>query len=489
MTQRAQWTLRDGERLVRFGRGTADEAGAILAERGFTGYALVTTERARASVPSLAEHADVVAIAPSGLVADIAGALRPTVAGKPLVALGGGRVIDTAKAIAAAERAERPEGVCAIPTTLSGAELTPIHRTLPGTTGQRVRPSLVICDPAIMASQPMPELAASAMNALAHACEARWLADGNPISDAIAERGAGLLTVGLEHVEPDRDALALGAVEAALAFGLSGVGVHHVVCQTLVQSLGLPHAATNAIVLPHVFALMASRAPEAIGALDLALGGDSEERVRAVALRAGPTRPTRARTLARRLPLVRARDALAPRARPHAGHRRGRPRRPDRGCLVKPKGAILRVEAALRDAGLDSQIVQTPDSARTAEEAAAAMGTSVGQIVKSLVFLCDGSPVLALVSGSNRLDTRLLGALAGGRIERADADAVRSATGYAIGGVPPIGHPAQLPTWVDRDLLAYDVIWAAAGTPHAVFPVAPADLVRASSGVVADIKA
>ena len=260
---------------MRFGRGTADEAGAILSERGFTGYALVTTERARASVPSLAERADVVAIAPPGLVADIAGALRPSVAGEPLVALGGGRVIDTAKAIAAAERAERPEGVCAIPTTLSGAELTPIHRTLPGTTGQRVRPSLVICDPAIMASQPMPELAASAMNALAHACEARWLADGNPISDAIAERGAGLLTAGLEHVAPDRDALALGAVEAALAFGLSGVGVHHVVCQTLVQSLGLPHAATNAIILPHVFALMASRAPEAIGALDLALGGDS----------------------------------------------------------------------------------------------------------------------------------------------------------------------------------------------------------------------
>ena len=474
---------------MRFGRGTADEAGAILAERGFTGYALVTTERARASVPSLAEHADVVAIAPSGLVADIAGALRPTVAGKPLVALGGGRVIDTAKAIAAAERAERPEGVCAIPTTLSGAELTPIHRTLPGTTGQRVRPSLVICDPAIMASQPMPELAASAMNALAHACEACWLADGNPISDAIAERGAGLLTVGLEHVEPDRDALALGAVEAALAFGLTGVGVHHVVCQTLVQSLGLPHAATNAIILPHVFALMASRAPEAIGALDLALGGDSEERVRAVALRAGPTR---LRELGRSLD-----DCLscvaAMLSRPELARTPGIGEddlvAADRGCLVKPKGAILRVEAALRDAGLDSEIVQTPDSARTAEEAAAAMGTSVGQIVKSLVFLCDGSPVLALVSGSNRLDTRLLGALAGGRIERADADAVRSATGYAIGGVPPIGHPAQLPTWVDRDLLAYDVIWAAAGTPHAVFPVAPADLVRASSGVVAEIKA
>jgi Cys-tRNA(Pro) deacylase len=156
---------------------------------------------------------------------------------------------------------------------------------------------------------------------------------------------------------------------------------------------------------------------------------------------------------------------------------------------VKPKAAVARVEAALREAGIDSAIVHTPESARTAEEAAATVGTSVGQIVKSLVFLCDGSPVLALVSGSNRLDTKLLGALAGGRIERADADAVRTATGYAIGGVPPIGHPAALATWVDRDLLAYDVIWAAAGTPHAVFPVAPDDLVRASQGVVADIKA
>ena len=206
-------------------------------------------------------------------------------------------MIDAAKAIAAAERAERAEGVAAIPTTLSGAELTPIHRMLPGTTGERVRPSLVICDPAIMASQPMPELAASAMNALAHACEARWLADGNPISDAIAERGARTARRRDSSTdEPDRDALALGSVEAALAFGLSGVGVHHVVCQTLVQRLGLPHAATNAIVLPHAFALMATRAPDAIAALDRALGGDAEERVRAVALRAGADAAARART-------------------------------------------------------------------------------------------------------------------------------------------------------------------------------------------------
>jgi prolyl-tRNA editing enzyme YbaK/EbsC (Cys-tRNA(Pro) deacylase) len=157
--------------------------------------------------------------------------------------------------------------------------------------------------------------------------------------------------------------------------------------------------------------------------------------------------------------------------------------------VVKPKAAVLRVEAALRDAGIDSDVVHTPESARTAEEAAATVGTSVSQIVKSLVFLCDGAPVLALVSGSNRLDTTLLAALAGGKITRADADAVRGATGYAIGGVPPIGHPDPIPTWCDRDLLAYDVVWAAAGTPTAVFPVTPADLVRASRAVVAEIKA
>jgi Cys-tRNA(Pro) deacylase len=155
---------------------------------------------------------------------------------------------------------------------------------------------------------------------------------------------------------------------------------------------------------------------------------------------------------------------------------------------VRPKAAVLRVEAALREAGIESDVLHTPDSARTAEEAAAAIGTSVSAIVKSLVFLCDGTPVLALVSGTNRLDTKALGALAGGRIERADADAVREATGYAIGGIPPLGHPTPLPTWIDRDLLAFDVVWAAAGTPHAVFPVAPDDLVRASGGTVAEIK-
>jgi alcohol dehydrogenase class IV len=285
------WTLADGERLIAYGRGEATHGSrGLLEERGFTEYALITTHRASSSVPQLAELARVIAIAEPGLVADVAAAVREQVAGHPLVALGGGRVIDAAKAICALERGERPEGVAAIPTTLSGAELTPIHRRLPGTEGDSVRPSLVICDPEVMASQPMPELAASAMNALAHACEARWNTNGNPLTDAIAEHGARTLSDALEFDQPDREALALGAVQAAYAFGLVGVGVHHVVCQTIVQRLGTPHAGTNAVILPHAFALMARRDPAAISALDRAFGRASGTRVRAASMRAGPTR-------------------------------------------------------------------------------------------------------------------------------------------------------------------------------------------------------
>ena len=147
-----------------------------------------------------------------------------------------------------------------------------------------------------------------------------------------------------------------------------------------------------------------------------------------------------------------------------------------------------RVKAALSAAGLVARIEEFPSSTRTAQEAAAAVGTSVGQIVKSLVFLAGGAPVLALVSGVNRLDPARLAALTGLPIGKADADAVRQATGYAIGGVPPTGFPAPIPTFIDRDLLRYDVVWAAAGTPRHVFPIAPEDLVRITGGRVADLK-
>ena len=115
-----------------------------------------------------------------------------------------------------------------------------------------------------------------------------------------------------------------------------------------------------------------------------------------------------------------------------------------------------------------------PDSARTAPEAAAAVGSEVGAIVKSLVFRCGDEAVLALVSGANRADEARLEEEFGAPVARADADFVRAATGFSIGGVPPLGHPAPLRTLVDEDLLGYEVVWAAAGTPHAVFPIAPA---------------
>ena len=146
-----------------------------------------------------------------------------------------------------------------------------------------------------------------------------------------------------------------------------------------------------------------------------------------------------------------------------------------------------RVAAALAEAGIETRIVITAESARTAQEAAVAVGTEVGAIVKSLVFLAGDEPVLALVSGSNRLDEKALGACAGARIRRADADAVREATGYAIGGVPPLGLASDLRVFLDRDLLGYDEVWAAAGTPHAVFPVAPQALLEATGAVAAKL--
>ena len=147
-----------------------------------------------------------------------------------------------------------------------------------------------------------------------------------------------------------------------------------------------------------------------------------------------------------------------------------------------------RVRAALSVAGIAAHIEEFPSSTRTAQDAAAAVGSGVGQIVKSLVFLAGGTPVLALVSGANRLDPQRLAALTGAEIAKADADAVRQATGYAIGGVPPIGFPAPLPTFIDRDLLQYDLVWAAAGTPRHVFPVAPQELLRITGGTAVDLK-
>lgn len=140
--------------------------------------------------------------------------------------------------------------------------------------------------------------------------------------------------------------------------------------------------------------------------------------------------------------------------------------------------------------GLAIEVTEHAAGARTAADAAAAVGVGEAQIVKSLVFTVDGAIVMALVSGPNRLDEKLLAVAAGGAVVgRADAAAVREATGYAIGGVPPFGHRTPLPTFVDRTLLDHDVVWAAAGTPRHVFPISPADLVRLGHATVSDLAA
>lgn len=149
---------------------------------------------------------------------------------------------------------------------------------------------------------------------------------------------------------------------------------------------------------------------------------------------------------------------------------------------------IERVRERLREQGIETQPVEFAESTRTSADAAAAIGTTVAQIAKSLVFMADGQPVLVIASGANRVDTKKLAALLNARITRADADAVRQATGFPIGGVPPVAHATPLRTLIDEDLLAFTSIWAAAGTPNAVFETTPADLVKMTNGQVADLK-
>jgi len=151
---------------------------------------------------------------------------------------------------------------------------------------------------------------------------------------------------------------------------------------------------------------------------------------------------------------------------------------------------VERVAAALRDGDASGEIRELADSTRTADEAAAALGVPVGAIVKSLVFTGDEQPVMVLASGDHQVDTRAVAvALGVAKVRRADADTVRTATGYPIGGVPPVAHSTDLPVLVDRHLATYDVLWAAAGTPHAVFSTSYDELVRLTGGTPADVGA
>jgi maleylacetate reductase len=256
------FTWSDGNRMIHFGAGVGD--------RAWPDADLLSTPRARGSIPPTLASWRSVHDVPSGQVADVAAALVDHVGDGPIVAWGGGRVIDTAKALAAA----RGGRVCAVPTTLSGAEMTGGHRLVPGFEDRgRHRPVLVLADPRLMTGQPAAERRASAINALAHAAEALYGSGRNPVASMAAAAGAGLIAAGLGDDTPEAAArLALGAVLGAYAMDSAGYSLHHVLCQTIVRTCGTPHAATNAAVLPHVLEAMRGREPEAVAALADALG-------------------------------------------------------------------------------------------------------------------------------------------------------------------------------------------------------------------------
>lgn len=241
---------------------------------GDTPYALLTTPRAKLVAPDVSGAAASVHHVPHGLVDAVSEDLRGRVTERAIVALGGGRIIDTAKALAAA--AGPPSYVVAIPTTLSGAEMTAIHRLPAGVPAgtRRVRPRIVLNDPALSASQVDPDLTASALNALGHCAEAPLTPRANPVATLAALEGAGHLVAGLEREgRPDRARLALGALLAGYAIDSSGYGLHHVLSQTLVRFAGLGHGPANAVMLPHTLRALARRFPTGIADLGQAMGG------------------------------------------------------------------------------------------------------------------------------------------------------------------------------------------------------------------------
>ena len=155
----------------------------------------------------------------------------------------------------------------------------------------------------------------------------------------------------------------------------------------------------------------------------------------------------------------------------------------------RTRGSANKVAAELRRRGFELEVVELPESTRTAVEAAAAVGCDVGAIAKSLVFRsASGLPVLVIASGVNRVDETRVGELLGEQISRADPDFVRASTGFAIGGIPPVGHTVEPIVFIDEDLLQRESIWAAAGTPRAVFQLTPAQLVELTAGTAVALK-
>ena len=282
------FTWRDGERTIRFGRGSAAQSEDLIGER----YVVLTTPRAETMLPALVSAATEVVHVPGGRVDDVAGDLlghaRP---GTRYVALGGGRVVDVAKAIAAA--AGGGASVAAIPTTLSAAEMTWVHRHARGVDPQtpRARPVVVVNDPALSASQPLEELAASAGNALGHAVEGTTTTLASPVPVLAARDAARRLALGLPAAgEPDRDELALGALLSGYAIDSAWYGLHHVMAQTLVREAGAGHGQANVALLPVTSAALRRRRPDALEALDALIGEPVEEVARRFAALAGAAR-------------------------------------------------------------------------------------------------------------------------------------------------------------------------------------------------------
>jgi alcohol dehydrogenase class IV len=281
----ADFTWRDAGRTVVFRRGGVGGASEILREQGVEKFELLSTVRALSGAQALVRTASRVHEVEPGQVPAAAAPLldslalpylhREGVRARPLVALGGGRVIDVAKALAAVSGAT----VVALPTTMSGAEMTGSHRLPAGAEDLvrgMVRPTLVIADPEVMTSQPEDDLRASSMNALAHGADTLYLPLSNPVSEMTTLRGAKLIADALDQERERRDsgALALGSILCGYAIDSAGMGLHHLVCQTLVRLCGTPHAETNAAILPHAVAFLAERAPEPYERLAEALGTD-----------------------------------------------------------------------------------------------------------------------------------------------------------------------------------------------------------------------
>jgi alcohol dehydrogenase class IV len=273
---------RDAGRTVVLRASGVEDAPRLLAEHGMEPFELLSTPRHLTAAPQLVSAAaavrDLPTADPATAVPATAAALLGSARSPNLVALGGGRAIDTAKAIAAVTGAR----VAAIPTTMSGAEMTGIHRLPAGAEDQvkaLVRPELVIAEPATMTSAPEPELRASSMNALAHGADSLYTPFASPVSEMTALRGAELIATSLDEdpAERNRGALALGSLLCGYAIDSGSFALHHVVCQTLVRVCGSPHAGTNAAVLPRAMAFMASRAPDGLLPLASALGTQPSE--------------------------------------------------------------------------------------------------------------------------------------------------------------------------------------------------------------------